>query len=280
MAKFEKVDIRDALYKGTNIDEIKELHIQSLRSEGSKESLLYADKLEEANDILNISTLHQLEHEFHDLKEHLRLWAKAHNVHLYIVCRQKDWIGYNEKIQLFITQNMPLAKILDLLGFRIILGTSLIDSLEEIKLCYELQNEVMAFLINKKNCVFLEAEPRIDAEFKASDFPEIIIPEENYLCEEWSHFVKDYIYNPKYNGYQSLHSVVMTPNNCIFELQIRTYAMDIKALHKDYKKNRYKNLDNLCIDYDKINIPGFSVSNGNIIDIVGLRKSVDPFNAL
>ena len=266
MAKFEKVDIRDALYKGTNIDEIKELHIQSLRSEGSKESLLYADKLEEANDILNISTLHQLEHEFHDLKEHLRLWAKAHNVHLYIVCRQKDWIGYNEKIQLFITQNMPLTKILDLLGFRIILGTSLIDSLEEIKLCYELQNEVMA--------------PRIDAEFKASDFPEIIIPEENYLCEEWSHFVKDYIYNPKYNGYQSLHSVVMTPNNCIFELQIRTYAMDIKALHKDYKKNRYKNLDNLCIDYDRIKIPGFSVSNGNIRDIVGLRKSVDPFNAL
>lgn len=280
MAKFEKVDIRDALYKGTNIDEIKELHIQSLRIEGSEESLLYADKLEEANDILNISKLHQLEHEFHDLKEHLRLWARAHHVHLYIVCRQKDWIGYNEKIQLFITQNMPLEKILDLLGFRIILGTSLIDSLEEIKLCYELQNEVMSFLINKKDCVFLEAEPRIDAEFKASDFPEIIIPEKYYLCEEWSHFVKDYIYNPKYNGYQSLHAVVMTPNNCIFELQIRTYAMDIKTLHKDYKKNRYKNLDNLCIDYDKINIPGFSVFNGNIRDIVGLRKSVDPFNAL
>lgn len=286
MAEIKFADIRDALYSGKNIDDIKKRHIRNLRNEGSLNSILYANKLEEGENMLNVVNLHELEREFHDLKEHLRSWATSHNIHLKLTRRQKDWIGVNEKIQLFISRGTPLNKILDLLGFRIIIENGVSDTIKDIQLCYELQNEIMYFFITKRHCIFLEAEPKIDINFDYSKHTGLIIPNNSLLNDGFEMFVKDYILHPKWNGYQSLHSVVRKPNGLIFELQIRTYAMDLLAeygtgMHKKYKDARYEELGSFNIDYSKISIPGFTIlPDGNINDIVGLRKSVDPFNFL
>lgn len=285
--KLEFIDIRDALYSGTSIDDIKKRHIENLRKEGSIHNLLYANKLEEEKNMLSTKNLHELEQEFHDLKEHLRLWARKKKIHLMLKRRKKDWIGYNEKIQLFLSKGRTLDRILDLLGFRIIIGNTSTDSFEDIKLCYELQNEIMQFFIKKKHCIFLEAEPKIDTSvFDRQKYSGIIVPQSSFLNEGFEIFVKDYVRYPKWNAYQSLHSVVRKPNGLTFELQIRTYAMDLLAEygtgeHRIYKNKRYAEIDDFEIDYSRISIPGFTVlSDGSINDIVGLRKSVDPFNFL
>ena len=89
MTTYYVVDIRDALYSGTSIEDIKNRHIANLRSEGSLNSLLHANKLEEGENMLNLNNLYQLEQEFYDFKEYLRKWAKTHNLHLKLKRRKK-----------------------------------------------------------------------------------------------------------------------------------------------------------------------------------------------
>ena len=278
-------DIRKALYAGNSLEEIRSLYINQLRETGSIYNMLYANKLEEAMNMLDIHSLHELEAEFHDLKEYLRSWTNERSIHCLLKRRQKDWVGFNEKIQLYLLNGKPLGKLLDLLGFRIVICHDTADNIESIKLCYDLLNEVIDFFVNDRHCLLLEAEPRLDTGFDSDKHPEVIIPEKSLIRFGLESNVKDYIQHPKRNGYQSLHTIVKRPDGLTFEVQIRTYSMDLRAEygtgdHAVYKNNRYSDLD-LNIDYTKIHVPGFSVlPNGAINDIIGLRKSVDPFNFL
>ena len=57
--------------------------------------------------------------------------------------------------------------------------------------------------------------------------------------------IKDYIALPKLNGYQSLHTTVLTDQNGVAEIQIRTKEMDLEAdfgiaAHFTYKENNSK----------------------------------------
>lgn len=61
----------------------------------------------------------------------------------------------------------------------------------------------------------------------------------HYLPEEFD----DYIANAKINGYQSIHTAVIGPNQRVIEVQIRTHEMDTKAelgiaAHWVYKDNK------------------------------------------
>lgn len=290
--EYEFPDMREALYSGKDIDEIREYYKDQLRATDELHNILYANTIDRCLNMITIQNLNELEREFHDFKEHMRRWAKAHHIHITLKRRQKDFLGLNEKIRLFILTNQSLDKILDFLGFRIILGTNPKDSAQSIQLCYDVLNEVINFFAFEKCCTFLAAEPRINTS-KDSNISSlnILVPETSSILAGFENNVKDYIVNPKKNGYQSLHVVIRKPNGLTFEIQIRTFAMDVLAefgsgKHREYKKNRYLNsefytseLDN--IDFSKIHIPGFTLyDDGTIIDQVGLARSIDPLQLL
>ncbi len=80
----------------------------------------------------------------------------------------------------------------------------------------------------------------------------------HYLPNEFD----DYISHPKSNGYQSIHTVVLGPNDKILEIQIRTHQMHEYAefgvaAHWKYKKNENfinKNKITTIVLLDDINL--------------------------
>lgn len=292
--KVEFPDIREALYIGKSFNEIRNLYIDTLKSTGSLHNISYANKLENCKDMMCIKNLNELESDLHAFKEHMRKWAKENKTRLIFQRRQKDFLGLNEKIRLYLKDGKSPDNIWDLVGFRIILGTDKNETIENINLCYEVLNEVIRFFTVNRHCSFLQAEPTINT--KSFVEKNVIIPKKSLVLEGYENNVKDYILTPKENGYQSLHVIIRNPNGLIFEVQIRTFAMDLlaeygSANHFKYKKSRYWCTEgseipeflNDCvnIDFGKINIPGFAVlENGEIHDLVGLTNSIDPLNFL
>lgn len=287
---FNFPDISDAIYFGKDFSEIRNLYIEKLRSSNNIYNIIYSNKLEECKNMMSSKNLEELESEFIDFKEHIRIWANSKSIRLTILRRQKDFIGLNKKIRLFLVQGKPLDRISDLLGFRIILLTGKKDTIESVNLCYELANEVIRFFAIDRHCTFMESEP---IEKKQINSKNIIIPTKSKILAGFENNVKDYIYAPKPNEYQSLHLILRKLNGFTFEVQIRTFAMDLiaehgKADHAGHKRRKYVDgqdmsyvQDILDIDYSKINIPGFAVAeDGTIHDLVGLTKSIDPLNFL
>lgn len=276
-------DIKKVIYEEReSLSGIREKYIEILRKSDALHNHLYANKLEESAQMLTQANLKQLEHEFYDFKEHMR--QSKINCHMTIKYRQKDFIRFNDKIRYCLINGLSLDKIRDLIGFRITLQTSFKDTEETVIQCYQLLNHIIDFFVVSRQCIPLQAEPRINSDFNQSKHPDIIVPEKSLVTEGFESYIKDYILFPKENGYQSLHIVLKNLSGLTFEVQIRTTAMDIvaengNAAHDSYKKNRKKNSD-ICLDYSKINIPGFYYFNEQIYDSIGLVKSIDPFNTL
>ena len=228
--------------------------------------------------------LRELEKEFYEVKEHLRKLSKKYDVKMRLTRRQKDFIGLNEKIRLYIINNKPMDTIRDFLGFRVTLCTGQEDTKETIKLCYEVLNELMQYFI-MNGSLLTEAEPILEGECEGSIKEKLIIPSESLVIPGFEDNVKDYIRNPKANGYQSLHCVVRKTDGPLFEIQIRTMAMEYRAefgsaSHLPYKINKYVGAG-IKLDLSKIKIKGFQASgDGQICDLVGLVNSVDPFGLL
>lgn len=287
MALTEKIsfpDLQGVLESKETLDEAWAFYVKLLRANPSISNSLYANKLEEFRHMLAPTKLRELEKEFYEVKEHLRKLSKKYDVKMRLTRRQKDFIGLNEKIRLYIINNKPMDTIRDFLGFRVTLCTGQGDTKETIKLCYEVLNELMQYFI-MNGSLLTEAEPILEGECEESIKEKLIIPSESLVIPGFGDNVKDYIRNPKANGYQSLHCVVRKTDGPLFEIQIRTMAMEYRAefgsaSHLPYKINKYVGAG-IKLDLSKIKIKGFQASgDGQICDLVGLVNSVDPFGLL
>lgn len=281
-------DISEALYKAHSLDEARTIYVSMLRETGNIYNSQYAAKLENSKIMLSQSNLKQLEKDSISFKEHMRIWSKKSNIQLSILRRQKDFLGLNSKIRLYLQTGKNMSKIHDLLGFRIILKTPSVDNDQSIKHCYDALNETIRFFALERNCMLLEAEPRSGAVISSSEAQKLglCLPEKSMVLKGFENNVKDYVLEPKKKGYQSLHILVETPSRLIFEVQVRTTAMDIiaengPASHNLHKEAKYEGVYLGNIDFSKVNMPGFQLlSNGEIYDTIGLQKSIDPFNFL
>lgn len=275
--------LENVIYKATSMDQIWNDYIETLRKSRSTSCNLYANKLQECYEMKESEKLKELEQEFYCLKELLRNSENNLGMHVRLTKRQKDFIGLNEKIRLYLKDGKPLERVRDLLGFRVVLCSGKYDTIETIMAAYNIMNMIISFFVKERNCLLAEAEPLLDLGFNKIEHPAIIVPEKSYILDGFENNVKDYIFHPKKNGYQGLHAIIKKPNGTIFEIQVRTMAMDIiaeygSAKHELHKNDRYEG-EFIDLDFSRVNIPGFTVIDNEVAyDLIGLCKSIDPFN--
>ena len=256
-------DLNEAFEGASSLEQVSKNYEMLLREQGDIDCVLYANKLQQFRKMTQITKLRELEKEFHELKEHVREIAKEHGISITVERRRKDFLGLNEKIRRNLKYGISLEKVQDLLGFRLIILSGEIDNECSIKLCYEVLNRIIQYFVTERSCLLTEAEPVIDTEFQRENFPNIVIPERSYISPFFMENVKDYIRVPKKNSYQSLHTVFRKIDGFIFEVQVRSLAMDINAqygvaAHDPYKEKKYENV-NIALDFSKVHLPGFAI---------------------
>ena len=267
-----------------------------LKSNNIYNTLIANKILQFQRTITDSRMLLQLEDNFLELKKCLYAFkSERKNMNFSISGRQKSFLDFMKKVVLFAYKKKPVSKINDILGFRIICGYNQNeDTIESIQLCYEIIETIINFFVVEKNYMPVDAEPIFESKFDTKKYPSIIVPKfedtAKWISAIYRNNIKDYIVNPKGNGYQSLHCVLISPEGSKIEIQVRTFAMHKhaelgKAIHSGHKNDRYSEVGFLNdFDLTRVNIPGFIATNdGNvlkILDLIGLITSINPFSKI
>lgn len=152
----------------------------------------------------------------------------------------------------------------DVMAFRIIILDR--KTSKGVDDCFRVMNALLPFLVQKFDCILQPTSGTVNTSgFDASKHPEVIFPSgEVSISEELKVYVKNYIEEPKKNGYQALHAVVMeTAKNFYFEIQVETQTMFYNstqtASHEGHKSCRYADIYSKEDEFDpsKVNMPGF-----------------------
>lgn len=253
-------------------------------------NVLYSNKLMEIQNMLKHRNLSPVKKDLEELIRHLTAWKKkmGYDFPIFFQRRKKSDIKCHNKIRLFLTnqyngEDVTLDSILDTLGIRIIPSLGNIDTLETIEICYKILEETINFFVFKKGYNPHKKAKMFDLGFNPKEHPNIIVPHQKLIKSSYEIYVKDYYSEPKKtDAYQSLHIIFDGPISPI-EVQIRTFATHcrIESSHENYDQQRYSGeFDKIILQREKVNIFGYSFSNGKAYDLVGLETSIDPYNQL
>lgn len=200
--------------------------INNLMTEGSSNNKKLANYLFRYQDIVSDSSYRmQIDNWLNQIYE--MLGRKFPNIKDTSFSRKKSWVRTLTK-GIETLPNGNLEKIYDFFALRIVLHHNNIEEL------YNVANAVIDYLLAIGLNVVIAQPPKTTG-VNSKIQPDIIIPSTSGLKKSYMKYVKDYVLNPKENGYQSLHIVVKAPN-FPFELQIRTLEQDSWA---DYLKGKH-----------------------------------------
>lgn len=169
--------------------------------------------------------------------------------------RLKSFIKFEEKIRSYIKKNKSFNELRDLIGFRVIADVS-------IQELYQMIDSISLFFTSQHYCTLTKANV-------STKHSELVNSSQRYA-------IKDYVYDPKSNGYQSIQFGLWSYEmNTFFEIQLRTEEMDEfaekaddsrvtyshsteqnnDADHDNYKKKKYEDL--IIVDWESVKISGF-----------------------
>lgn len=277
MAAKEKKNVRDlrndALYSASSIPNALELYGNMLMATEDLKNIAHAKALKKYHDeIVNRKYLSGLRSNFNEIYS---IIDKNYDARFLIEGRRKSLISTDEKIIKLLDEKRSLDLLRDTSGFRILLFGE--NSLDLVNNCYSIMEDIIKHFI-EKGLTLCEAELVKNTEnFDSTQHPGIIIPKKSGISKVFAYGIKDYILNPKENGYQSVHVVFRSTTGSCFEIQIRTFDMHVNAEsgtanHTKYKKKKYENIFDL--DRNKIHIPGYGFSEDTLYDYIGLEKSL------
>lgn len=138
--------------------------------------------------------------------------------------REKSLVSFVEKMLYLQYKGRSLDTIKDIIGLRIVTKNASIERL------YEVAELVFNFFVlrNYQPCNLKTTE---SGKFKQEEYPQIEVPKKCYLSKHILPFVKDYVFDPKGNGYQSIHFVFFKSKiDRYIEIQVRTQKMDVHAM--------------------------------------------------
>ena len=235
--------------------------------------IILANSIYNYNDlILNREYLNALRDTFNSVYD--LIYDKV-DVNFKIEGRRKGVVNTVEKMLRLLKQGKSLDLFRDSMGIRVILFGEETASLQEQ--CYNICNEIIQFML-EKHFTLCEAD-KIVTDTKLKDGINILIPEHSLITPAYQAGVKDYVLQPKANGYQSLHMIFRARNSSFIEIQVRTEEMHLNAEFHDanhilYKVDKYGERLHSKIDFSKIHMPGFRcLNNGLIYDDIGLQTS-------
>lgn len=271
---------QEALYHPAiiSIPEFLRVYSHLLRDKKSTESIMHANRLDQyLLEITNRSYFTELRKSFNQLYNLID--NEFPDLKFNITGRIKSVTSMDKKIVKFLNNGKSLDRIRDTAAFRILIFGHFPED-ELVKKCYTVMNSIIE---HNNSLGYILCEPGKAQETMTEDNlknSHLIIPENSLISPAFVKNVKDYIRNPKENGYQSIHAVFRKPSGgqC-FEIQVRTlkmhtYAESGEANHSDYKQKKYVDVD-YFIQPEKVYIDGYGLDpNGNKYDFIGLEDGL------